>query len=191
MDAEVLDLLAMRGPTWSAPTRFAHHVFTFDHFSGEAQLLMSRELAGSTHVTQGNIQAMKRFWQSRRCLPLRWARAQATEIVIYTARAHGRRLHLPQRDGQAVRSRLRELARPFGYDVRRVPPVARWPMQNACANETQNICFGIGQGGLTYEAVESGGTRIIRNDLPGECAMAFTNEPRLPNWRSVMETPAV
>ncbi len=116
------------------------------------------------------------------------AAAQTTEIVIYTGGAptgEGSTYHNGM--GQAVEEQLVELARPFGYEVRRVPSGGAVANANACADETQNICFGIGQGGLDYEAVSAGNTQILRNDLPGECAMAFTAEARLPNWRSVMD----
>lgn len=115
------------------------------------------------------------------------AAAQTTEIVIYTGGAptgEGSTYHNGM--GQAVQEQLEELARPFGYDVRRVPSGGAVANANACAGETDNICFGIGQGGIEYDAVGPEGTQILRNDLPGECAMAFTTEPRLPNWRSVM-----
>ncbi|MEM7694771.1 MAG: hypothetical protein AAF318_09990 [Pseudomonadota bacterium] len=131
---------------------------------------------------------MKRLLAVATVLAASMGAAQATEIVIYTGGAptgEGSTYHNGM--GKAVEEQLRELARPFGYEVRRIPSGGAVANANACANETRNICFGIGQGGLTYEAVESGATRILRNDLPGECAMAFTNEPRLPNWRSVME----
>lgn len=114
--------------------------------------------------------------------------AQATEILIYTGGAptgDGSTYHNGM--GKAVEEQLRDLAKPFGYEVRRVPSGGAVANADACAAETQNICFGIGQGGLTYTAVEDGKTKIVRNDLPGECAMAFTAEPRLPNWRSVMD----
>ncbi|MEM8854714.1 MAG: hypothetical protein AAGD34_13515 [Pseudomonadota bacterium] len=117
--------------------------------------------------------------------------AHATDIVIYTGGAptgEGSTYHNGM--GKAVEEQLRELARPYGYDVRRIPSGGAVANANACAKETQNICFGIGQGGLTYDAVQTGDTQILRNDLPGECAMAFTNEPRLPNWRSVMSNAA-
>ena len=117
--------------------------------------------------------------------------AHATEIVIYTGGAptgEGSTYHNGM--GKAVEERLRELARPYGYDVRRIPSGGAVANANACAQETENICFGIGQGGIEYEAVESGATQIVRDDLPGECAMAFTAEPRLPNWKSVMENAA-
>ena len=116
------------------------------------------------------------------------AAAQTTEIVIYTGGAPtgaGSTYHNGM--GQAVEEQLKELARPFGYEVRRIPSGGAVANANSCAEETQNICFGIGQGGIDYDAVTSGGTQIVRNDLPGECAMAFTAEGRLPNWRSVME----
>jgi hypothetical protein len=119
------------------------------------------------------------------------ASASATDIVIYTGGAptgEGSTYHNGM--GKAVEEQLRVLAKPFGYEVRRVPSGGAVANANACAKETGNICFGIGQGGLEYEAVASGGTQIVRSDLPGECAMAFTSEPRLPNWRSVMENAA-
>lgn len=116
------------------------------------------------------------------------ASAQSTEILIYTGGAptgEGSTYHTGM--GLAVEEQLREMAQPFGYEVRRVPSGGAVANANACAEETQNICFGIGQGGIEYDAVASGETQIIRSDLPGECAMAFTSEPRLPNWRSVMD----
>lgn len=131
---------------------------------------------------------MKRFLAVAAALAASMAAAQATEIVIYTGGAptgEGSTYHNGM--GKAVEEQLRELARPYGYEVRRVPSGGAVANANACAQETQNICFGIGQGGLTYAAVTGGKTQILRNDLPGECAMAFTAEPRLPNWRSVME----
>lgn len=114
--------------------------------------------------------------------------ASATEIVIYTGGAptgEGSTYHNGM--GKAVAEQLEKLAEPYGYDVRRIPSGGAVANANACADETTNICFGIGQGGLTYDAVTSGKTQILRNDLPGECAMAFTAERRLPNWRSVMD----
>lgn len=114
--------------------------------------------------------------------------AGATDVVIYTGGAptgEGSTYHNGM--GQGVQELLEEIVEPYGYDVRRIPSGGAVANANACAAETENICFGIGQGGITYEAVESGATRILRADLPGECAMAFTAEPRLPNWKSVME----
>lgn len=114
--------------------------------------------------------------------------ASATDIVIYTGGAptgEGSTYHNGM--GLAVQEQLEELAEPYGYDVRRVPSGGAVANAQACATETENICFGIGQGGLTYDPVESGATQIVRDDLPGECAMAFTAEGRLPNWKSVME----
>lgn len=114
--------------------------------------------------------------------------AGATEVLIHTGGAptgEGSTYHNGM--GKGVQELLEEIAKPYGYDVRRVPSNGAVANAEACAKETQNICFGIGQGGLTYAPVESGAVSIVRNDLPGECAMAFTNEPRLPNWRSVMD----
>ncbi|MEM0906722.1 MAG: hypothetical protein AAGJ94_05105 [Pseudomonadota bacterium] len=131
---------------------------------------------------------MKRMLAAAALLALGVSASQATEILIYTGGAptgEGSTYHNGM--GKAVEEQLRDLARPYGYEVRRVPSGGAVANANACADETQNICFGIGQGGLTYAAVESGATQILRNDLPGECAMAFTAEPRLPNWRSVMD----
>ncbi|WP_108658420.1 hypothetical protein [Acuticoccus kandeliae] len=113
--------------------------------------------------------------------------AQATEIVIYTGGAptgEGSTYHNGM--GLAVEEQLRTLAKPFGYEVKRIPSGGAVANAEACGKETENICFGIGQGGLEYGPVTAGNVQIVRNDLPGECAMAFTTEPRLPNWRSVM-----
>lgn len=131
---------------------------------------------------------MKRIFAVAAVLAASMTAAQATEILIYTGGAptgEGSTYHNGM--GKAVEEQLRDLAKPFGYEVRRVPSGGAVANADACAGETQNICFGIGQGGLLYSAVEDGRTQIVRNDLPGECAMAFTAEPRLPNWRSVMD----
>ncbi|MGF1447320.1 MAG: hypothetical protein ACFBRM_14130 [Pikeienuella sp.] len=114
--------------------------------------------------------------------------ASATDIVIYTGGAptgEGSTYHNGM--GQGIKEVLEELSEPYGYTVRRIPSGGAVANANACAEESENICFGIGQGGLTYDAVEAGSTQILRNDLPGECAMAYTKEPRLPNWKSVMD----
>jgi len=114
--------------------------------------------------------------------------ASATEILIYTGGAptgEGSTYHNGM--GVGVKELLEEISEPYGYEIRRVPSGGAVANANACAEETENICFGIGQGGLEYEAVQSGKTQILRRDLPGECAMAFTNERRLPNWASVVE----
>ncbi|MGF1503064.1 MAG: hypothetical protein ACFBSD_14735 [Paracoccaceae bacterium] len=113
--------------------------------------------------------------------------AAATDIVIYTGGAptgEGSTYHNGM--GQGVLELLEDFAEPYGYTVRRIPSNGAIANAEACATETDNICFGIGQGGLSYDAVTRGDTQIIRNDLPGECAMAFTKEPRLPNWASVV-----
>ncbi len=119
------------------------------------------------------------------------APASATDIVIYTGGAptgEGSTYHNGM--GQGLKEVLEELSEQYGYTVRRIPSGGAVANANACAEESEHICFGIGQGGLTYDAVESGRTQIVRNDLPGECAMAFTSEPRLPNWKSVLENAA-
>ncbi|MCF3933573.1 hypothetical protein L1787_09135 [Acuticoccus sp. M5D2P5] len=130
---------------------------------------------------------MKRLLAITAVLATTLTAAQATEIVIYTGGAPtgaGSTYHNGM--GQAVEEQIRKLAEPFGYDVRRVPSGGAVANAAACAKETENICFGIGQGGLEYAPVTDGAVQIVRNDLPGECAMAFTNEPRLPNWKSVL-----
>lgn len=119
------------------------------------------------------------------------AAAGATDIVIYTGGAptgDGSTYHNGM--GVAVQEQLEKLAEPYGYEIRRVPSAGAVANAKACAEETENICFGIGQGGLTYEPVEEGSVQVIRNDLPGECAMAFTDERRLTNWKSVVDNAA-
>jgi len=113
--------------------------------------------------------------------------ASATDIVIYTGGAptgEGSTYHAGM--GKGLAELLEEMSEPYGYTVRRVPSGGAVANAEACAAETENICFGIGQGGLSYAPVEADKVSVIRNDLPGECAMAFTNEPRLPNWSSVV-----
>jgi len=114
--------------------------------------------------------------------------ALATDIVIYTGGAptgEGSTYH--EGIGKGLQEVLEELSEPYGYEVRRVPSGGAVANAEACAGESEHICFGIGQGGLDYAPVQSGDVQIVRSDLPGECAMAFTNEPRLPNWASVVE----
>ncbi|MEL6979361.1 MAG: hypothetical protein AAGM38_11885 [Pseudomonadota bacterium] len=117
--------------------------------------------------------------------------AQASEIVIYTGGAptgEGSTYH--QGMGKAVEEQLEKIAKPYGYKVRRIPSNGAVANAEACAKVEDRICFGIGQGGLTYAPVESGETVIARQDLPGECAMAFTAEHSLRNWASVVENAA-
>jgi len=131
---------------------------------------------------------MKRILAVAAMLAAGLSAGQATEIVIYTGGAptgEGSTYHNGM--GKAVEEQLSKLSEPYGYEVRRIPSAGAVANAEACARETENICFGIGQGGIEYEAVKSGRVQVVRNDLPGECAMAFTAEPRLPNWRSVVE----
>lgn len=114
--------------------------------------------------------------------------AQATDIVIYTGGAptgEGSTYHNGM--GQGLKEVLEDISEQYGYTVRRIPSGGAVANANACAEESEHICFGIGQGGLVYDAVQAGQTQIVRSDLPGECAMGYTNEPRLPNWSSVMK----
>jgi len=114
--------------------------------------------------------------------------AAATDIVIYTGGAptgEGSAYH--NGIGKGLEETIEEISEQYGYTVRRVPSGGAVANARACAEEQTHICFGIGQGGLTYPEVESGAIRVLRDDLPGECALAFTREARLPNWGSVIE----
>ncbi|MEM1344327.1 MAG: hypothetical protein AAGI34_07070, partial [Pseudomonadota bacterium] len=117
--------------------------------------------------------------------------AQATDIVIYTGGAptgEGSTYH--NGIGQGIKELIEEVTEQYGYSVRRVPSGGAVANAQSVAAETANIAFGIGQGGLSYPEVQSGAISVVRNDLPGECAIAFTAEARLPNWRSVLDNAA-
>ncbi len=117
--------------------------------------------------------------------------AHAVEIQIHTGGAptgEGSTYHNGM--GLAVEELIETIGNDYGYEIRRIPSNGAVANANACDGELENLCFGIGQGGITYDAVENGTTQIVRNDLPGECAMAFTAEPRLSNWKSVVENAA-
>ncbi|MEM9045004.1 MAG: hypothetical protein AAGC81_09920 [Pseudomonadota bacterium] len=88
--------------------------------------------------------------------------------------------------GQGVEDMLQPIAKKFGYTVTRVPTSGAVDNVRRVSVQTETLAFGIGQGGLSYPEVESGKALIIRNDLPGECAMAFTREPKLTNWKSII-----
>ncbi len=92
--------------------------------------------------------------------------------------------------GQGVLDALEPIAKEFGYEVERVPTNGSVDNASRVAAEGGGIAFGIGQGGLTYAEVEAGTTRILRNDLPGECAMAFTNEPQIGSWGDIIKNAA-
>lgn len=116
------------------------------------------------------------------------APARAAEVHIYTGGAptgEGSTYH--NGIGIALEALIEREGARFGYDVRRIPSNGAVANANACNGDLEHLCFGIGQGGIDYEAVERGTTRIIRNDLPGECAMAFTAGEELPNWRTIKE----
>lgn len=115
----------------------------------------------------------------------------AQEVVIHTGGApsgEGSTYH--EGMGQAVEEVLDDVGERFGYDARRIPSGGAVANAAACADDTTNICFGILQGGLEYPEVQDGRIVVVRSDLPGECAMTFTQEPRLENWRSIIDNAA-
>lgn len=116
--------------------------------------------------------------------------AGATEIVIYTgggAGSDGSGSTYHEGIGQGVAEFLEDgIADELGYDVRLVPSNGAVDNANKVGATTDRIVLGIGQGGLTYDAVEAGDTQIVRRDLPGECAMAFTAEPRIQSWGDII-----
>lgn len=114
--------------------------------------------------------------------------ASATDIVIHTGGAptgEGSSYHTGI--GAGLEQALTPIARTFGYTVRRVPSSGALANAQACAEEETHICFGIGKGGLDYPQVALGEIQVVRQDLPGECALAFTREARLPNWKSIVD----
>lgn len=115
--------------------------------------------------------------------------ASAAEIIIYTgggAGSTGEGSTYHEGIGQGVADFLEPVADDLGYDVRLVPSNGAVDNANKVGQNTDTIVFGIGQGGLQYDTVASGATQIVRKDLPGECAMAFTAEPRIDNWGDVL-----
>jgi len=115
--------------------------------------------------------------------------ASAAEILIYTgggAGTNGEGSTYHEGIGQGVAEFLEPVADDLGYDVRLVPSNGAVANADNVGATTDKIVFGIGQGGLNYDAVEAGKTRILRTDLPGECAMAFTNEPRITEWGDII-----
>lgn len=117
------------------------------------------------------------------------ASANAAEILIYTGggtgtSGEGSTYH--EGMGQGVAEFLEPIADELGYTVRLVPSNGAVDNAEKVALATDTIVFGIGQGGLSYDAVDAGKTKIVRADLPGECAMAFTAEPRIQDWGDVV-----
>lgn len=116
--------------------------------------------------------------------------AMADQIVIYTGGGEGTSgagSTYHEGIGQGVADFLKPVADKFGYEIVLVPSNGAVDNANKVAATGKSIAFGIGQGGLEYEAVKSGGATILRNDLPGECAMAFTAEPRIADWGDVVQ----
>jgi hypothetical protein len=116
--------------------------------------------------------------------------AMADQILIYTGGGEGTSgagSTYHEGIGQGVADFLEPVADKFGYDIVLVPSNGAVDNANKVASTTNTIAFGIGQGGLEYDAVNSGGASILRKDLPGECAMAFTAEPRINSWGDVVE----
>jgi len=89
--------------------------------------------------------------------------------------------------GQGVLDVLEPIAKEFGYEVELVPSNGSVDNANRLASTTDTLAFGIGQGGLSYGPVTAGQVSIVRNDLPGECAMAFSNEPQLNTWGEIVK----
>lgn len=114
--------------------------------------------------------------------------ASAADIVIYTGGGEGKSGEgstYHEGIGQGVADFLEDIAKEYGYGIRLVPSNGAVDNANKVGASTGNIVLGIGQGGLEYAAVKSGKTTIVRKDLPGECAIAFTKEPRIGDWGDV------
>ena len=114
--------------------------------------------------------------------------ASAADILIYTGGGEGKSgagSTYHEGIGQGVADYLEDIAKEYGYGIRLVPSNGAVDNANKVGASKGNIVLGIGQGGLEYAAVKSGKTKIVRKDLPGECAMAFTKEPRIGDWGDV------
>ena len=116
--------------------------------------------------------------------------ASADTITIYTGGApsgEGSAYH--EGIGQGVADFLAPIADDLGMEISLVPTSGAVDNADRLA-EHEGIAFGIGQGGLSYAPVEAGDVQILRNDLPGECAMSFTTEPRITEWADIVENAA-
>lgn len=118
------------------------------------------------------------------------ASASADNITIYTGGAptgEGSAYH--EGIGQGVADFLEPIADRLGMEIVLVPTSGA--VDNAKRLAAHNgIAFGIGQGGLTYDEVTAGTTKLLRNDLPGECAVSFTAEPRIQDWGEIVANAA-
>jgi hypothetical protein len=113
--------------------------------------------------------------------------AAADTITIYTGGAPtgaGSTYH--EGIGQGVADFLKDIADDYGYEIKLVPTGGAVDNAKRLAAHEGGLAFGIGQGGLTYAEVEAGKASILRKDLPGECAMAFTKEPRISSWGDIV-----
>lgn len=116
------------------------------------------------------------------------ASAQTQVIKVFTGGAptgEGSAYH--EGIGQGVLDVLEPIADELGYEVELVPSNGSVDNANRLAAVEDTLAFGIGQGGLSYGPVEAGSVQIVRNDLPGECAMAFSNEPQLATWGDIVK----
>lgn len=112
--------------------------------------------------------------------------ASADTITIYTGGAPtgaGSTYH--EGMGQGVADFLAPIADRYGYEIVLKPTTGAVANAGAVAAH-KGIAFGIGQGGLSYAEAEAGKIDIVRTDLPGECAMAFTAEPRIQTWGDIV-----
>lgn len=58
-----------------------------------------------------------------------------------------------------------------------------------CAEDRQNLCFGLAQGDVAanHPAIKSGKVTVVRNDLPAECGFVFASNPQIASWRTVQK----
>lgn len=118
--------------------------------------------------------------------------ALAEDIVIYTGGAPtGKGSTYHQGFGQGVADFLAPIADELGLEITLVPTNGAVENANFLATSEDVIALGIGQGGLTYAAVEAGETLELRDDLPGECAMAFSAEQQISDWGDIVDNSAI
>jgi hypothetical protein len=133
--------------------------------------------------------AMKKFLTTALALVMATAGvAQANEILIFTGGAPtGKGSAYHEGIGEGIAQLLKPIARELRYDIKLVPTNGSVDNAMRLAANTGSIAVGIGQGGLNSAPIESGDTVLLRSDLPGECAQAFTAESRIENWASIAE----
>ena len=114
--------------------------------------------------------------------------AMADTILLHTGGApDGKGSTYHQGMGAGVVEALDPILDEYGLEIARKPSGGATDNAAQVASGADMLELGIGQGGLSYPEVDSGDVIIVRKDLPGECAMAFTTEPAIGSWGDIVK----